>query len=293
MRLYQAYNLKIASEIPLPQLIETEGKADIVINLNKTDQKIEHNGSDRCQGNIPGIGRFIIQNGRTILVNPEPGVEIDRLGIVLTGAVLSVILRQRGFLVLHASCVEINGYAVAFMGISGCGKSTMAAAFHAHDYRILSDDIMPIKITPNSAIALPSYPSFKLYPKSLIYLGEDTKKLSSVTQKSLKLSYNFAEHFQDKPLNIQKIYVLTKGEKHTIKNLKLQDAFIELVRHTRAINLMDSSESMSKHLSMCSQLIQKVSFCRFTRKPSLTDLPKLVKMVEDDFAQTNIKILAS
>ncbi|KST67761.1 phosphoenolpyruvate carboxykinase (ATP) [Mastigocoleus testarum] len=292
MKLYQAYNLNIASEIPLPQLVETKGKPDVFINLNKTDEKLEHNGSDRCQGSIPGIGKFLIQNGRKILVNPEPGVEIDRLGIVLTGAVLSVILRQRGFLVIHASCVEINGNAVAFMGASGCGKSTIAATFYTHNYRILSDDIMPIKITPNSAIALPSYPSFKLFPKSLISLGEDTKKLSSVTHKSLKLSYNFTQKFQEKPLNIQKIYVLAKGKQHAIKNLKPQDAFIELVRHTRAINLMDSSESMSKHLSMCSQLIQKVSFCRFTRKPSLTDLPKLVKMVEDDLTQVNTRVLA-
>lgn len=284
MKVYQAYNLHIASELPLPKLIETEGKPDIVIRLSKTDNKFEvqHDGGRNCRGTIPGIGRFLIQNGREILVSPEVGVEADRLGLILIGPVLSVILRQRGFLVLHASCVQINDVAVAFMGTSGCGKSTLAAAFYTRGYKVLTDDIMPIKITENTATAFPSYPYFKLFPESLSSLGEDTRKLSSVTSKSLKLSYKFTNSFQDKPLNIQRIYVLGKGEKHEIHTIKPQEAFIELVRHTRAMNLMDASESMTEHLHFCSQLIQKVSFCRFTRKPSLTDLPKLVKMIEDE-----------
>lgn len=284
MKIYQAYNLHIASELPLPKLIETEGKPDVVIRFSKTDDnfEVQHDGGKNCRGTIPGIGRFLIQNGREILVSPEAGVEAERLGLILIGPVLSVILRQRGFLVLHASCVRINDVAVAFMGTSGCGKSTLAAAFYTRGYKVLTDDIMPIKITDRAAKAFPSYPYFKLFPESLSTLGKDTTKLSSVTSKSLKLSYKFTNSFQEEPINIQRIYVLGKGEEHDIQKIKPQEAFVELVRHTRAINLMDASESMTEHLHFCSQLIQKVSFYRFVRKPSLTDLPKLVKMVENE-----------
>ena len=293
MKVYQAYNLCIASELPLPKLVETEGKPDVIIRLGKIDDKFEvrHNGSNNCRGSLPGIGRFLIQDGREILVSPEPKVEADRLGMILIGPALCIILRQRGFLVLHASCIEINDLAVAFMGASGCGKSTMAAAFYTRGYRVLTDDVMPIKITQNAATTFPSYPYFKLFPEALTSLGEDIKNLSSVTKKSLKLSYTFANNFQENPLNLQRIYVLAKGEKHDIKVMNPQDVFVELVRHTRAISLMDSSESKTEHLHFCSQLIKKVSFSRFTRKPSLTDLPQLVKMVEDDLAQIDTNVL--
>ena len=284
MKVYQAYKLRIASELSLPKLVETEGKPDVIIKLGKIDDKfaVPHNGRNNCRCSLPGIGKFLIQDGREILVSPESGVKADRLGMMLIGPALCIILRQRGFLVLHASCVEIKNFAVAFMGASGCGKSTMGAAFYTRGYRILTDDVMPIKITANSVTAFPSYPCFKLFPEALTSLGENTKKLSSVTEKSLKLSYTFASNFQYESLKLQRIYVLNKGEKHEIKMMKPQDTFVELVRHTRAINLMNSSESMTEHLHFCSQLIQKVNFSQFTRKPSLTDLPKLVKMVEDD-----------
>ena len=295
MKIYQAYKLCIASELPLPKLLETEGEPDVIIRLGKIDNNFEvrHDGSNNCRGSLPGIGRFLIQDGREILVSPEPGIEADRLGMILIGPALCIILRQRGFLVLHASCVEINNLAVAFMGASGCGKSTMGAAFYTRGYRILTDDVMPIKITANSVTAFPSYPYFKLFPEALTSLGENPKKLSSVTEKSLKLSYTFASNFQEHPLKLQRIYVLDKGDKHKIKMMKSQDIFVELVRHTRAINLMNSSESMTEHLHFCSQLIQKVRFSQFTRKPSLTDLPKLVKMVEDDLEKIDNNILTS
>ena len=293
MKIYQAYKLCIASELPLPKLLETEGEPDVIIRIGEIDNNFEvrHNGSNNCRASLPGIGRFLIQDGREILVSPEPGVEADRLGMILIGPALSVILRQRGFLVLHASCIKINNLAVAFMGASGCGKSTLGTAFYTKGYKALTDDVMPIKITANAAIAFPSYPYFKVFPEALASLGEDTKNLSSVTGKSLKLSYNFTSNFQENPLQIQRIYVLAKGEKHEIKVMKPQDVFVELVRHTRAISLMDSPESMTEHLNFCSQLIKKVSFSRFTRKPSLTDLPQLVEMVEDDVAQIDTNIL--
>ena len=293
MKLYQAYKLCIASELPLPKLVETEGKPDVIIRLGKIDDNFEvrHNGSNNCRGSLPGIGRFLIQDGREILVCPEPGVEADRLGMILIGPALCIILRQRGFLVLHASCIQINNLAVAFMGASGYGKSTLGAAFYNQGYKVLTDDVMPIKITKNAAIAFPSYPYFKLFPEALNSLGEDTKKLSSVTETSLKLSYTFASNVQENPLQLQRIYVLGKGDKHEIKIMTNQDAFVELIRHTRAMNLMNASESMTEHLHFCTQLIQKVSFCRFVRKPSLNDLPRLVKMVEDDLEKINDNIL--
>ncbi|WP_414584570.1 hypothetical protein [Scytonema sp. PCC 10023] len=291
MKTYKAYGLCIASELPLPELIETEAKPDVIVRLGKVDDStgMQHDRGTYFQGEVAGVGEFFIQRGREVIIDPVPGVEEALLRTILLGPILSILLRQRGLLVLHASCVHINNKAVAFLGGSGWGKSTLAAAFHTKGYDILTDDVMPIEFVCDRPIVIPGYPQFKLFPEALTCLGHNTEGLSPVFQNAPKLSYKFADGFQQTPLPLQRIYVLAKGTAHEITKLQPQEAFVELVRYTRAISLITDTEFMASHMRLCSELIKNISFCRFTRKPSLTDLPELVKLIEDDLVQINTK----
>ncbi|KAB8320251.1 hypothetical protein SD81_001080 [Tolypothrix campylonemoides VB511288] len=293
MKLYQAYNICIASELLLPELMESEGKPDVIVQFGKINDTSEtqHDGGNTFQGEVAEVGKFFIQRGREVVIDPVLGVEEALLRTILLGPILSILLRQRGLLVLHASCVDINNKAVAFMGGSGWGKSTLAAAFHTKGYDILTDDVMPIEFVSDSPIVIPAYPQFKLFPEAVTSLGQDTEGLSPVFQNSPKLSYKFERGFQQTPLPLKRIYVLDKGNAHNITNLQPQEAFVELVRHTRAISLVTNPEFVTSHMGLCSELIKNVSFYRFTRKPSLTDLPELVKLIEDDLAQIKTKDL--
>ncbi|PLZ89072.1 hypothetical protein CEN44_13955 [Fischerella muscicola CCMEE 5323] len=286
MKFFKVYNLCIASEFPFPELIETEGEPDVIVRFGKIDDvtAIQHDGGKNFVGEIPEVGKCFIKDGREIVISPLPNVDESLLRTVLLGPILCVLLRQRGLLVLHASCIRINHKCVAFMGGSGWGKSTLAAAFHQKGYNVLTDDVMPIEITAGQVLVLPAYPQFKVFPEALISLGHETKNLSPIYQNASKLSYKFAHGFQQTPLPLQRIYVLDKGSEHLITKMLPQAAFVELVRHTRAINLLTEKEFIASHLRLCSELIKSVSFCRFTRKPSLEDLPNLVKLVEDDIA---------
>ncbi|MDF5720873.1 MAG: hypothetical protein PUP91_10390 [Rhizonema sp. PD37] len=287
MRVYKAFNLCIACEFPLPELIEAEGVSDVIVQFGKIDDATasRHNGGQNFVGEIPEVGEFFIHNGREIIINPLPGVEEALLRTVLLGPVLCVLLRQRGLLVLHASCIDINHKGVAFMGGSGWGKSTLATAFHTQGYDVLTDDVMPIQIKTGQPVVFPSYPQFKLSPEAATSLGHDTKSLLPVSQNSFKVAYKLSCGFQQSPLPLHHIYVLDKGSEHKITRIKPQEAFVELVRHTRAISSISEQKFMANHLHFCSELIKNVRFSRFTRKPSLGDLPKLVKLVEDDLAE--------
>ncbi len=287
MRVYKAFNLCIACELPLPELIQTEGEPDVIVRFSKVDNAtaMRHDGGQNFLGEIPEVGEFFIHDGREIIINPVADVEEALLRTVLLGPVLCVLLRQRGLLVLHASCIDINHKGVAFMGGSGWGKSTLATAFHNRGYDVLTDDVMPIQTKTGQPVVFPSYPQFKLCPEAATSLGHDTKSLLPVSQNSFKVAYTLTSGFQQTPLPLHHIYVLDKGSEHKITRIKPQEAFIELVRHTRAISSMSEQELMANHLHFCSELIKNVRFSRFTRKPSLGDLPKLVKLVEDDLAE--------
>ena len=62
----------------------------------------------------------------------------------LAGTVLALAWRLRGELCLHASAVSIGGRAVLFVGESGAGKSTIAAALAVRGHRVIADDLVVI-----------------------------------------------------------------------------------------------------------------------------------------------------
>ncbi len=297
MKFYRAVNLCLASELKFPELIPLEGKrndseADITVRLGKVDSS-EATDSN-IVGSIPGVARFSFRNGCEMTVSPLPGTDEALLRSTILGPALCLLLEQRGLLVLHASCINIDNQAVAFMGGSGWGKSTLATAFHRQGYNVLTDDVMPLDITAEQTLVLPSYPQFKVSPEALASLGEDTSNLSPVYETCTKLSYRFTQGFQTTPLPLRRIYVLRKGEQHDISPVKTQDAFSELVRHTRAIGLLQAHKGLIvRHLHLCTELVKQVSFCYFTRKQALEDLPTLIELVKADIASPSHALAAS
>jgi hypothetical protein len=287
MYIYTAYNLCIHSEIPLPELVISEGTPDVIVRLGNLNNILQEtiNRGDRILGELEGVGRLLIEEGRFITIEPNVGIEESRLSPYILGAGMSVILRQRGLLVLHASSVAINNQAVAFMGGSGWGKSTLAAAFHAQGNDVLTDDVMPIQLGKGHPIVIPAFPQFKLCPEVADSLGKDRESLSPLFHKARKLSYKFTQGFQKTPLPLRRIYILDAGTQHQISKLQPQDAFIQLVSHTRAMGALISPEFVSDHMRQCTSLIQNVVFCRFIRKPALDELSHLVKLVEEDLIQ--------
>jgi hypothetical protein len=281
---YSAYQLCLHSDIVLPELPSADGMADVVIRLGSLEGVSEAalDGRDRILGRLPAIGTFLIEQGQRITVDPAPQVDINTLHPAILGPVMSVILRQRGFLVLHASSVALQNQAIAFMGASGWGKSTLAAAFHARGYSVLTDDVMPIQTHTGQPLVFPAFPQFKLWPEAATSLGHDAERLPPLHANAPKLSYTFSQGFQQHPVSLTRLYVLGKGPQHRIVRMQPQDAFAELVRHTRSVNLLAQSEFAVTHLHQCTALVNQIVVCRFIRQPSLADLPHLVKLVEAD-----------
>lgn len=66
--------------------------------------------------------------------------------ILLSGTVLALFLTLRRELVLHASAVAIGDQALAFVGHSGRGKSTMAALGISWGARAIADDVLVVDV---------------------------------------------------------------------------------------------------------------------------------------------------
>ncbi len=70
------------------------------------------------------------------------------LPVLMAGTVTSFLLTLRGSTVLHASGVEIDGHALAFVGPSGQGKTTLATLLALAGARLLTDDVLTVDAGP-------------------------------------------------------------------------------------------------------------------------------------------------
>lgn len=160
---YVLHGLRIASELPLGDEVPLDRDPDLEIRAGAVDPAAGDPLASFPYGGEPfytlhrdgdawvldvavlGILARIEEDLRTVTVSPGP--DGDALaGIVAVGAILGLLLDLRGDTALHASAVEIDGAAVAFVGPSGAGKSTLAALTSAAGAGLITDDLLRVEL---------------------------------------------------------------------------------------------------------------------------------------------------
>ena len=98
---------------------------------------------------LPGVCDFVIDRdlGR-VECRADPATDVRFVAVLLAGLVVSVVLGLGGHFVLHASAVEVSGRAMAFAGVSGTGKSTLAALLCGAGARLVTDDVLRVGMEP-------------------------------------------------------------------------------------------------------------------------------------------------
>jgi hypothetical protein len=79
-----------------------------------------------------------------VSVHLHPGVDESLVPVLIAGSLVSLHLIMRGELALHASSVEVAGSALAFTGMAGMGKSTIATLFGRAGHPLVTDDVLRV-----------------------------------------------------------------------------------------------------------------------------------------------------
>lgn len=96
-----------------------------------------------------GCGEFLVSlDLRSIEVRADRSGRPELLPILLAGTVSALLLRLRGTTVLHASAVAVEDRALAFIGQSGRGKSTMATLMCLGGGELITDDVLAVDPGP-------------------------------------------------------------------------------------------------------------------------------------------------
>jgi len=216
---YEVFGLRVCSDIHLAELplLDRPSEWDVEIkcsSFERVEGEITANFAVTEAGailNVPGSGRFLIVNGDRILVEPDPAGSERNMRLYLLGSAFGAIIHQRELLPLHANSIEINGKAVAFLGHSGAGKSTMAAWFNDRGYNVLADDVCVVKTAGETKpLAFPGIPRLRLWREALEASGRSAADYELSFDDMDKYNVPTREAAKARPLQLGAVYLLEK-----------------------------------------------------------------------------------
>jgi hypothetical protein len=206
-------------------------------------------------------------DGASIRARLGQTASTDTFWHLLLDQVLPRALSHRRRHVLHAAGVALDGAAVAFVGDTGAGKSTLAGEFARTGNQLLSDDALVIDPVDGEHQVVATYPSLRLRSDSLEELDLDEPGLPRVAHYSdkrrVRVSPPPAEGRPDGWL-LAGIYHLdpeTRVARTTITRLAARDAVTVLLRESFQLDVSDMSAA-AWLLDRCANLADQVPVFR-------------------------------
>jgi hypothetical protein len=278
---YSAFALTIDSELELPGLPVSCGQPEVTIRLGKVARTkakatIEEEVAITCT-----VGGFHIRGGREMIVDPLPGADPDLLRSVLLGRMISFLMRQRGWLPLHASGVVMDGQGVLFVGPCGAGKSTIAAMLHKRGHMVIADDLGAVRVVDGSCQIQPAWSCLRLRDDTRSLLdGLDLRVEPHVGKHRFHLGFGCSRAF----FPVKRIYVLEYGDELRTEAIAPRSAIVSLDARSFIKRWRMGREVMAHHLKQCAAVSEATPVHRLIRPQRLSALPEVVRFIERDIA---------
>jgi len=294
---YSVYGLTVDSDIELPELRgdHSDTTADVTVRRatldtipgSETDpdvQRIEAT-PERCRITYESLGTFLIEAGEQILYDPatEGNKHQKIFRRLLQNQAMTVLLLQRGLLVLHASAVSVNTKAAVFLGEQTAGKSTMTAACHQHGHSMLADDVVAVRFGDGTPTVVPGVPQIRISSETAEQLGiRDTVQYEHDWGPQ-KVYHPIDD--QASPTPIGSIYTLAEKEPISLDAVAGSTAFFKLLCNTYAQGLLADTEATTDHFEQCTRLLNTTPLTQLSRPKRYERIPEVVDVVTRDVEQ--------
>ena len=292
---YQVHGFTVHSEIECPELAPGRNdNPDVRVrfgSLSHIPLDEGRQGTNNFTGegnmllNIRGVARFSVRNGEEIVIDPCPEAEEGLLRLFLLGTAFGCILHQRKLLPLHANAILHKGEAVLFLGHSGVGKSTLAAAMKGRGYKVLADDVCAVKVQHGEEpLVYPGIPQIKLWKETVEYLGGDVNSMKRLFWEEEKYSLPVQHFYYDKPLRIKSMYVLHVhvGMKLSILDMNPLEKIHAIKNYTYRKGMVVKMGIVTGNLNMCGLLARSAPLRIILRPNTGFLLRELIELIEND-----------
>jgi len=276
--------------------IATAAEQGILVFESKKNEprvRIEHFPSARFYRfrYSDGIIFHISSDGENVGGSWPAKMSLEDALTYLLGPVFGFILRLRGFTALHASAAVINGYAVAFVGGGGAGKSTIVAALARAGHRILSDDIAVLEEGSGTFKIKPAYPQIRLWPDSVSVLFGTEHALPRLVPSCDWWDKCFLDlqrdgfYFHDEALPVRSTYILEPRSQNVqiarADVIPSIEAFPRLVANT-SVNYALSSDMRRREFHALGRFVEQIVIKRLILGTSPECVETLASFLERD-----------
>jgi hypothetical protein len=230
---------------------------------------------------FPGHADFLVSlDGSSVKATPVPQATDATIDHLYLNQALPLALSCQGALMFHASAVVLeSGEAVAFMGSSGAGKSTIATSFAIAGSPFLTDDGLRVaQDACNRYLVYASHPSLRLWDDSLETLLDGNERVAaqpSYTSKTRILADPRLPHCT-LPTLLRRVYFLGNGDaaKPSFEALSPPQALVALTSHSFLLDI-ESHELIAKHFDWLARFAAQPLFYRLDYPRTYEALPEV------------------
>lgn len=302
----RVHGLLLRSEIPLPlTAVETRRPADVTVRVASTrHDPVPPNHSRQDDPDDPWAieswldGRLVVEFPESaafdvatdaITLLTDDTADPDFLAHLILDHVLPRVVALRGDLMLHAAAaVGPSGRAHVFVGETGAGKSTLAAALASHGWPLLDDDGIRLTTTGQDLRAVPGAPSVRLLPDAATTILPDAGPGTPLAAGHPKRRFDLtASHpIADAPAPVGGVYLLEArtGSRASLERIGLAEIVRTVARHGFHI-AAEPTDITRRTFEHATALAEAAPVWRLLRPDAIDDLPGTLHLLEEHDAR--------
>lgn len=211
---------------------------------------------------FPNLADFEVSaDGTEVVAHPAEGTNEATIEHLYINQVVPLALSRQGRPSFHASVVTVADGAVAFLGKTGMGKSTLAASFALNEAAFLTDDSLLIEEQNDQCVALPSHASLRLWEDSVDALVSDAAAMAAAISYSDKarLLAGDALTYNEKPVRLLAAYALVDEEpgEISITPLSGSDLHMAWIENSFLLDIEDR-DLLARHFDWTHRIASQV-----------------------------------
>jgi len=292
---YHIYGIHIVSAIKLDTLSKKHIRlpVDLRITLNTThigvfEENLFDATPDRLSLTIKHVAKFVVTQGQTIEITPSLGAALEDIKTYLLGSAIGAALLQKNCTLLHASVVIMDNKAIAFMGASGAGKSTIAQCFAQAGYPIYSDDICAIWWNDhNQPIVYPGPAHIKLWSNTfdLLKVQRSAPLTSAIRDTDKYIVPSCPQPHQ--AISLHKLYWIQDHASETcITSLLGKDKLTSILSNLYRPEFIEPMALNKDTVAACTALAQQVDVSIIARHKGPDSIEHIVSGVQKNLEET-------
>ncbi len=229
-----------------------------------------HRRGDRYLLRFPHQADFALEPiseaaGYHVTAWPAPGCPERVVRNLYRNAILPILGNHSGGLFLHGSAVSIvneagnEGGAIAFLGLSRSGKTTLAGAFAKQGHPFLTEDVIDLRLRDGTYWLEPKSSTLRLFHDSAHHLLGSDLKMPEIDEKH-DVDGGSTLPFADEAVPLRMLFVLgtDQGAPLSLRRYSPPEALAALLPHAFILDVEDKSR-LRAHFSRMADLTEEVA----------------------------------